>query len=159
MSAAPQAQKLWVSAVLDSSARYVAGFHMTDSRPQQVSSVVRELETIEQDLVKAWVDGDREAIGRVLAPDWTVTGITGRVMTKAQVMDEMFAGTDRPIAAMTVDDVAVRVFGDAAVVTGRTVARGNSPGAAPVELRFTDVFVRQDGRWLAVASQGTPVAR
>jgi ketosteroid isomerase-like protein len=60
---------------------------------------------------------------------------------------------------MTVDDVAVRVFGDAAVVTGRTVARGNSPGAAPVELRFTDVFVRQDGRWLAVASQGTPVAR
>jgi uncharacterized protein DUF4440 len=49
----------------------------------------------------------------------------------------------------------VRPFGDTAVVTGRTSVR--TGGAAPmtVTLRFTDVFVRRSGHWLAVASQAT----
>jgi ketosteroid isomerase-like protein len=49
----------------------------------------------------------------------------------------------------------VRAFGDAAVVTGRTTARA---GGQTLILRFTDVFVRRDGKWLVVASHATRIA-
>ena len=66
--------------------------------------------------------------------------------------------SDRKITAMAVDDIRVRLLGDAAIVTGRTRATGTYQGsAASVILRFTDVFVRVDTRWQVVASQGTIV--
>ncbi len=130
---------------------------MSDRNPDQPSDVTRELASIEQNLARAWVEGNREAISRILAPDWSVIDITGRVLTKTQVLQEMFASGDRPIKSMVIDDVTVRVLSHSAVVTGRTVAEGNSPDATHVILRFTDVFVRQAGQWQVVASQGTLV--
>jgi ketosteroid isomerase-like protein len=55
-----------------------------------------------------------------------------------------------------VDDVTVRVFGDAAVVTGRTHGRGSYAGTPyDVTIRFTDVFIRRDNRWQAVVSHAS----
>jgi ketosteroid isomerase-like protein len=55
--------------------------------------------------------------------------------------------------------VSVRVYGDAAVATGRTRASGRSHGQdVTVVLRFTDVFVRRGGRWQVVASHACAVA-
>ena len=49
--------------------------------------------------------------------------------------------------------------GDAAVVTGRTHARGTQSGAPfEVRLRFTAVFVRRGDQWQAVASHATMIA-
>src|SRR6266705_5511121 len=124
---------------------------------RQVGGVASELTQIEHRLVKAWVDGDREMVGSVLAADWSVIDLTGSVLTKAQVMQEFGSG-DRRIEAGSVDDLSVRVFGDVAVVTGRSILAGSYQGKrASVTQRFTDVFVRRDGRWQAVASQGTQI--
>ena len=123
------------------------------------SSDATELESIEQRVAEAWVAGNREAIERMLTPDWTVIDITGRLLTRAQVMQEMFSSRENPIAAMAIDEVTVRLFGDVAVVRGRTVAKPTSQPSADVVLRFTDVFVRQAGEWKVAVSQGTPVAR
>jgi ketosteroid isomerase-like protein len=54
-----------------------------------------------------------------------------------------------------VDEVVVRVFGEAAVVTGRTVASSGGAKPTTVTLRFTDVFVRRAGHWQVVASHAT----
>lgn len=114
---------------------------------------------IEQQLARAWVQHDRAAIDAILAPDWSVTDAAGRVLTKQQVMQESFDSTDRRIDAMAIDDVEVRMFGDFAVATGRTRAAGSYRGtSASLVLRFTDVFVRQNGRWQVVASHGSIVA-
>jgi ketosteroid isomerase-like protein len=57
---------------------------------------------------------------------------------------------------MIIDDVKVRQYGETAVATGRTEAKGSYRGlSASVVLRFTDVFVRRDGRWQAVASHAS----
>lgn len=59
---------------------------------------------------------------------------------------------------MTVDEVEVRLFRDTAVATGRTRATGSYHGkAASVVLRFTDVFIRRNGRWQIVASHASTV--
>ncbi len=116
------------------------------------------LKQIQQQLIKAWVSKDRNTINSLLADDWSVTDPSGRVLTKAQVMAEFDSG-DRKLESGTIDDVDVRLFGNVAVVTGRTTATGSYQGnTVTVKLRFTDVFLKRNGRWRAVASQATVIA-
>ena len=118
------------------------------------------LAAIEQRLVKAWLAGDGETVASLLAPDWTVIDFAGRTLTRAQVLDEGFASKERKIESGSIDEVKVRLFGDTAVVTGRSTFTGSYKGERmTVVQRFTDVFVRvKGGRWQVVASQGTQIA-
>jgi uncharacterized protein (TIGR02246 family) len=114
---------------------------------------------LEERLARAWVERDRAFIDGLLAPDWTVTDPSGRVLTKQQVLDETFSSTERRVESMTIDEVAVRFVGEIAIATGRTRASGSYRGqVASVVLRFTDVLARRDGRWQVVVSHGTMVA-
>jgi uncharacterized protein (TIGR02246 family) len=114
---------------------------------------------LEQRLARAWVAGDRAFIEGVLAPDWSVIDPSGAVMTRQQVLEQTFASADRRIEAMTIDEIKVRMFGEMAVVTGRTRATGSYQGkSASATLRFTDVFAFRDARWVIVASHGSIVA-
>ena len=120
------------------------------------SSAVAELTQIEQRLASTWKQGDCAGWSAMIAPEWSVIHVTGETLTRAQVL-EMCRKPPVPIEAFTIDDVNVRVFGDAAVVTGRTTVTVGGPSPVTVKLRFTDVFVRRSGRWLAVASQATTI--
>jgi ketosteroid isomerase-like protein len=114
---------------------------------------------LEQRIIRAWLDNDRETINAILADDWTVIDPSGRVLTKAQVMEEAFESGTRKIESGTIDEVKVRTFGEFAVVTGRTTAAGNYQGNSfSVTLRFTDVCVKRGADWQVVASQGTLIA-
>ena len=118
--------------------------------------VIELLTDIQHRLAKAWVEGDREFIETVLADDWRVTDLTGRVLTKDEILREAFGSDERQVSSMAIDDIRVRSFGDWAIVTGRTQAAGEYQGEmVEVKLRFTDVFAMRDGRWQAVSSQAT----
>ncbi|HEX6189900.1 MAG TPA: nuclear transport factor 2 family protein [Pyrinomonadaceae bacterium] len=128
----------------------------SDSKSFTASEVAELLCGIEARLATAWVNGDRSFIEQILADDWSVTDLTGRVLKKAEVLEEAFGSKDRKIVSMQIDDIKVRSFGDWAIVTGKTQAAGEYQGnAVEVMLRFTDVFVYRDGNWQAVASQAT----
>ena len=127
-----------------------------DSESFDVSQVVEILRSIEERLATAWVEGDREFIEQTLADDWSVTDLTGRVLKRAEVLDEAFGSKDRQVVSMQIDDINVRPFENWAIVTGRTHAAGEYQGEiAEVTLRFTDVFANRNGRWQVVASQAT----
>lgn len=118
-----------------------------------------QLNRLEQRLVRAWIERDRETVDEILADDWSVIDPGGRVLGKAQVMAEGFESGTRNIESGTIDEVRVRLLGHVAVVTGRTVAAGSYQGTPfSVQLRFTDVCEKQGGRWRVVASQGTLIA-
>ncbi|HKO95436.1 MAG TPA: nuclear transport factor 2 family protein [Pyrinomonadaceae bacterium] len=120
------------------------------------STVVELLRLLEERLAAAWVEGDRAFIDQILADDWSVIDLTGRVLTKAEVMEEVFGSKDRKIVSMRIDEISVRPFQAWAIVTGRTHAAGEYQGeVAEVTLRFTDVFVNRKGNWQVVASQAT----
>jgi ketosteroid isomerase-like protein len=128
----------------------------TDSESFNASQVIETLRGIEESLATAWVDGNRSFIEQTLADDWSVTDLTGRVLTKSEVLQEAFGSKDRQVVSMRIDDISVRPFGDWAIVTGRTQAAGEYQGeVAEVTLRFTDVFVNRNGNWQVVASQAT----
>jgi uncharacterized protein (TIGR02246 family) len=119
------------------------------------SAIVRQLETIEQQLASTWKNHDCAGWGALLADDWTVTHITAQVMTKAEAMEMCRSG---PPLTSTVDQLAIRVYGDTAIVTGRTTVKVGGSAPQTVALRFTDVFVRRDGRWIVIASHATRIA-
>lgn len=120
------------------------------------SQTIEHLRGIEERLANAWIEGERAYIEQALADDWSVTDLTGRVLTKTEVLREAFGSDERRVVSMRITDVNVRAFGDWAIVTGRTDAAGEYKGeAAQVALRFTDVFALRMGRWQAVASQAT----
>ena len=117
------------------------------------AAITRELTEIEARLATTYKSGDCDGWGALLAPEWSVIHITGAEITKAEAVQTCKAAATR-IDSLSSDNLVVRAFGDAAVVTGRTTA---SAGGQTVTLRFTDVFVRRNGRWQAVASQATRI--
>ena len=126
------------------------------AQPQSDPTAV--LADIEQQLTKLVLAGDQAGYSAFLTDDWSVINTDGQILTKDQVLREMFVTGARRIDAIAVDDVKVRLLGDVAIVTGRTVASGVVRGTTiTAMLRFTDVFVRRNGRWQIAASQGTRV--
>ena len=116
------------------------------------------LAELQQALAKAWVSGDRAAIERIIAPEWRSTGPDGQMTDRAGVLADVFETRRHRIQRVEIDDVNARVFGDSAVVTGRTHGVGEFDGARyDVVIRFTDTFVRRQGRWQAVASHASVV--
>ena len=125
-------------------------------RGAESTEVTQELQRIEQRLAATWKAGDCSAWGAMLAADWSVVHLTGAVISKSEAL-QMCKTAAAPIHALEVDDISIRVYGDTAVVRGRTrVAVG---GAAPeqVILRFTDVFIRRSSEWQVVASHATRI--
>ena len=120
----------------------------------QEPAAVRELERIEETLASTWKNRDCAGWSALLADDWSVTHIDAQVITKAQALEMCRTG---PPVTSTVDQLSVRVYGDTAIVNGRTTATAAGTPPQTVVLRFTDVFVRRDGRWLVVASHATQV--
>ena len=120
------------------------------------TDVVKELEQIEQRLGSTYQKADCDGWGAMLAPEWSVIYVTGQVITRAQAIETCKAPRP-PIDSFTMDEMFVRAFGDAAVVTGRTRATAGGSTPQSITLRFTDVFIRRDGKWLVVASQATQV--
>jgi hypothetical protein len=84
----------------------------------------------------------------------------GRVTDRTTVLADVVEKGVHKIRRLDVDDIQVRVFGDAAVVTGRTHGVGDFAGTPyDVVIRFTDTFVRRVGRWQAVASHSSLAVR
>lgn len=112
---------------------------------------------MERSLADAYLNGDRAVVEALLTDDWTSTDYRGRTWTKADVL-KMFDGPKPPMTRSEIDVDQVRLLGDVAIVTGRSVAEGIVDGKGiAVTQRFTDVYVRRDGRWRVIASQGTQV--
>jgi ketosteroid isomerase-like protein len=117
------------------------------------------LADIEQGHLKAFLMGDSKTYGAMLAADWSTIDATGRMLTREQLLLQMFGNRDLKIQSAVIDGMNVRTYGDTAIVTGRVMATSTYQGKRyDTVLRFTDVFVRREGHWLAVASQQTAIA-
>jgi hypothetical protein len=118
---------------------------------------VAELTEMQHQIARAVVAGDREGWSRFIHPEWRVTHVDGGVLTKAQVLEMVFGTTPGPLVQNSVDEIEVRLFGDAAVVTGRTTAQSRE--GVQIVLRFTDFVVKRKDRWQVVASQATALPK
>jgi hypothetical protein len=128
----------------------------------------KEILDLERELSRAVVRGDRAFFERVLAADFTHTSHSGQFKTRDQWMAENKfenrPGNPQPgktfYESFEVDDLAVRIYGETAVVTGRSSPKGRTAKGDPIrgQYRFLRVWVKVGGRWQVVAFEGTRVA-
>jgi hypothetical protein len=97
---------------------------------------------------------DRAALDTLLAEDLTYGRTSGVQHTKAQVLSLVGAGGPYALDYSTPDSLSVRVFGETGIVTGLLKVKLTAQ-PAPYTLRFTDTWVRRNGRWQLVAFQAT----
>ncbi len=110
-----------------------------------------ELIQLEKDLADATLRGDHDFYNRILADDWINIHEDGSVGTK-----QGDAAHKSQYDTATFDDIKVRVYGNSAVAVGRYSVGWTEGGRrSAVSGRFTDTWVRRNGRWQIVATQNT----
>jgi ketosteroid isomerase-like protein len=124
---------------------------------QPASLAENQVLQVERDWGQAYITHDLAALETILSDDWTYTPADGSFRRRAQVLDDFRMDTMK-YNSITHNDVLVRVYGDAAVVTGEEVVKGTD-GAREIttRTRFTDVFIRRDDRWVVVATHETAI--
>lgn len=120
-----------------------------------LNGVADRVRALENRRFEAMTKGDTAALERILADDLVYTHSSGTVDTKSQYIASIKSG-DLKYISIQRDDVNVRVFGNAAVITGRALFKVKSRGQdMTVHARFTDVWIKRRGTWQMVAWQST----
>ena len=116
--------------------------------------IKQELIRLEEEWHNAYVKRDAAALERVLADEYIAVGGNGGSYNKTQTIEGLKNDT-ATYEYSTPYDMDFRFYDDAVVVIGRTKEKGKAQNGAEfsVEYRWTDVFVKRDGRWQCVAAQ------
>ena len=123
----------------------------SQTAPVAQSADQRAVGKLEQRWIADITRGDRDDLASLLADDYRDIDWKGDVRDKAALLAGLHPSAD---ATQRITHLQVRVWGDTAVSTGINEVHSRSKGWT-VEVPFTDVFARIDGRWLAVSSQET----
>src|SRR5437762_9946309 len=119
----------------------------------------RELTQLVKDFNAALVKADTAFLDKVLGQDFVHYRPRGTVENRAQYLENRKNGRV-DFDSLVADDIKVRFYGDTAIVTYRSTAKGkDQDGAIDEQRRWTRVFVRRDGRWQLVHSQGTTIQK
>jgi ketosteroid isomerase-like protein len=122
------------------------------------AAVEDQIMKMEKDRAQAVVRADVAAIAAETADDYTLINANGQLSGKAETMDAIKTGSIK-LTSNELSDLKVRVYGNAAIVTGRSDAKGTIGGReVKGPILFTRVYVKKNGRWQSVAFQQTPIA-
>jgi len=98
---------------------------------------------------------DAAFVGNLLADEFIATYDDGTRGDRAKELG-LVAAFNQQVESATQDEFTVKVYGDTAVVWFTLRVVGIKQGQrAELRLRYTDVWVKRDGRWQCVSSQST----
>jgi ketosteroid isomerase-like protein len=109
------------------------------------------LTALNRDYIHSVQHGDVQRFEEILAEDFLCSNADGSLVDKNQFL----AQTARPVTinGLSAHEVKVRILGDVAIIHARTsytTADGERRNG-----RYTDVWARRDGKWLAVSAHVT----
>lgn len=133
----------------------VRGVSASAQQPKSASTQSadeRAVLDLEEGWAKAVVKRDAATFKRLLAPGFVYTE-DDRVQNGDQLTRDVVSGTDTVTDARN-EDLKTHTYGNTMVVTGWLIMRGRSSGK-PFErrYRFTDTWLKRDGRWQIIAAQ------
>jgi ketosteroid isomerase-like protein len=103
------------------------------------------------DYIRSVQTSDVARFDQILAADFVCTNPDGSFVDRENFLKQ----TARPvaIAELAAHDVKIRMIGDCAIIHARTSYR--MPDGRTGAGRYTDVWARRNGQWLAVAAHVT----
>lgn len=121
---------------------------------QTDTAVTTDLDTLRDlngDYIRSVQTSDVQRFDEILADDFLCSNPDGTLIDRSAFLKQ----TALPvrIADLAAHDVNVRLMGDIAIIHARTTY--TLPDGRPGAGRYTDVWARRDGRWLAVSAHVT----
>jgi len=106
-------------------------------------------------ICSAYEEGDADSLRNKLDDGFTLTDSKGTVTTRDQELASV-AHRDPAYLVFKNHGQKVRVYGDAAVVTGITTLQGHTAGGTFAgDYAYTDTWVYRDGHWMLAASHAS----
>jgi ketosteroid isomerase-like protein len=112
---------------------------------------LEQLRDLNRDYIQSVQTSDVRRFGEILADDFRCSNPDGSLVDRTAFLEQ----TARPVKISNLEahDVDVRLMGDFAIIHARTTY--TLPDGRPGAGRYTDVWARRDGRWLAVSAHVT----
>jgi len=108
-----------------------------------------------RDLNQAYLDsvrtGDVERFRQILSEDFLCSPPDGVLLDKRQFLEH--TAKPRTLARLDAEDVRIRLLGNVAIVHAAT--RYTTLAGQEGRGRYTDIWAKRDGGWLAVAAHVT----
>jgi ketosteroid isomerase-like protein len=112
---------------------------------------IEVLQQLNRDYITSVQTSDVRRFDEILAEDFLCSNPDGSLVDRAGFLTQ----TARPVAIsnLAAHDVRVRIMGDVAIIHARTTY--TMPDGRTGSGRYTDVWARRQGRWLAVSAHVT----
>jgi hypothetical protein len=109
------------------------------------------LRELNQTYLDSVVTGDIQRFGEILSPDFLCSTPDGALLDKSEFL--LQAAAPRSLERLDAHDVRIRIEGDVAIIhaaTAYTTLAGDDGRG-----RYTDIWARRNGQWLAIAAHVT----
>lgn len=127
--------------------------------PAPAGQLEQEVRRFEYDWGVAYLRRDMMALEQILADEYTFIDPLGEISDKRENLAHIRTGAC-VIENTESSDIRVRVYDHTAVVTARSTFKARYKGFGfRGECQYTDILVKRDGRWHAVASHATLARR
>lgn len=106
---------------------------------------------LNRDYIQSVQTSDVTRFEEILADDFLCSTPDGSLLDRARFLEQ----TARPVTITNLEahDVDIRLMGDFAIIHARTSY--TTPDGSAGSGRYTDVWARRNGRWLAVSAHVT----
>jgi hypothetical protein len=117
-------------------------------------SDIKALEALNNLYIQCVVQANADQFESILGEDFLCSTPDGAILDRQGFLWK--TRTSPPLKYMDTDGVRIRLMGDVAIIHAQTTfaSRDGAPGVG----RYTDVWAKREGRWVAVAAHVTRLA-
>ena len=116
-----------------------------------VKSDLDTLRDLNRDYIRSVQTSDVRRFDEILADDFLCSNPDGSLVDRSAFLKQ--TALPVKISNLEAHDVNIRLMGDFAIIHARTTY--TAPDGRPGAGRYTDVWARRQGRWLAVSAHVT----
>ena len=129
----------------------------TTPSPQPTPDPAEAVRKLTTDLGTALSQGNADQLEGLLSDGYVHINDLGQLVTKPDIVAGVRQGSVR-FTSVNIEEVNVRVYGDAAVITANFIGTNAANGSrSEVQDRVTLVAAREGGDWRFVSGQTTPM--
>jgi ketosteroid isomerase-like protein len=129
-----------------------------DAKHESDAEIQKAILAVDNERYEAMQKKDMAALDRLHADGLVFINTKGRMLNKAEYLEEIRSGTLKFLSVET-DDYTFCVYGDTVIMSGRAKSVVEYHGVVNKKpRRFTSVFIKLQGQWRLVAHQATLIA-
>jgi len=135
-----------------------SAFAQDSTKHESDAQTQKEILAVDNERYEAMKNRDMAAMDRLHADGLVFINTKGRMLNKAEYLEEVRSGALKFLSVET-DDFHFYTYGDTVIMNGRAKSVVEYHGVVNKKpRRFTSVFIKMDGRWRLVAHQATLIA-